>query len=128
MKRDWDTVREILMRLETKGPQEHSLRLSSFPEGRREEISYHVELLEEAGLMYGHMSKQLGTGPHDFAAVRLTWRGHELLDAIKNDTVWKKTKESFISKGLSMTFDLLRSVAISFAIESLKKSVPGLHA
>lgn len=45
MKRDWDTVREILMRLETKRTQEHSLRLSSFPEERRDDISYHVELL-----------------------------------------------------------------------------------
>jgi hypothetical protein len=73
------------------------------------------------------MSKEIGACPHDFAAVRLTWGGHELLDAIRNDTIWNKTKESFLSKGLSMTFDLLKSVAISFATELLKNSVPGLH-
>ncbi len=110
------------MRLEEKGPEQHSLRLSSFPEERHYEMSYHVELLEEAGLVYGHMSKTISPGPSDFAAIRLTWEGHELLDAIKNDTIWKKTKESFVSKGLSMTFDLVKSVAVNIATEFLKSS------
>lgn len=123
MKRNWDIIREILIRLEEKGPNEHSLNLSNFSEKRHEEISYHIELLEEAGLIYGRMSKEIGTGPHQFVAIRLTWEGHELLDAIKNDTIWKRTKESFVSKGLSMTFDLVKSVAINIATEFLKSNI-----
>jgi hypothetical protein len=45
------------------------------------------------------------------------------LDAIRNETVWNKTKQSFISKGLSMTFDLVKSVAISIATEIMKSKI-----
>lgn len=120
MKRDWDTIREVLIRLEEKQPEEHTLGLSSFLEERAEEISYHMELLMEAGLVHGEMSKTIGAGPYDFIANRLTWQGHELLDAIKSDTVWSKTKERFVSKGISMTFDLVKSVAVDVGSAYLK--------
>lgn len=126
MKRNWDTIREILIRLEEKSPEEHSLRCSSFPEEKRAEISYHIELLHEAGLIHGCISKEImRAGPRDFSAIRLTWEGHELLDAIKSDTIWNKTKESFLSKGVSMTFELVKSVAINLASEFLKSNFKG---
>jgi hypothetical protein len=125
MKRNWDTIRGILILLEEKKAEEHALRLSNFPKERSSETSYHVELLIEAGLVHGQMSKTIGAKVRDFTAIRLTWQGHELLDAIKNDTVWNKTKESFISKGLSMSFDLVKSVAIKIASEYLKTTING---
>jgi len=120
MERNWDTIREILLGLEEKRPDKHTLRLSDFPTNRAAEISYHVELLMEAGLIHGQMSKTLSPDPSDFMAIRLTWSGHELLDAIKSDTIWRKTKESFISKGVSMTFDLVKSVAIDISAAYIK--------
>ena len=45
--------------------------------------------------------------------MRMMWSGHELLDAIRSDTVWNKTKQAIASKGLSMTFDVVKSVAAS---------------
>ncbi|MFM4928558.1 DUF2513 domain-containing protein [Aeromonas veronii] len=70
-----------------------------------------MELLIEAGLVEGKMSRVLGGGPINFTATRLTWAGHEFLDAIRSDTVWNKTKETFTTKGLDMTFDLIKTVA-----------------
>jgi hypothetical protein len=125
MKRNWDTIREILILLEEKADEDYALRLSKFPKDRNSEISYHVELLIEAGLIYGEMSKTIGSEVHDFIITRLTWQGHELLDAIKSDTIWNKTKESFISKGLSMTFDLVKSVAVKIASDYLKINISG---
>lgn len=125
MKRDWDIIREILIRLEETAGTEYCLRLSSFPSERAQEISYHVELLMEAGLISGQMAKTLGPGPYDFLAERLTWNGHELLDAIRSNTIWQKTKSSFVSKGLSMTFDLVKSVAVDIASASLKSTMGG---
>lgn len=72
MKRNWDTIREVLVRLEETTPEEGHVRLSSFPEERAQEVSYHVELLMEAGLIHGQMAKTMGPGPHDFFAMRLT--------------------------------------------------------
>jgi len=69
MKRNWDTIREILTRLEEVTPEERSLRLSNFLSEHAVEISYHMELLMEAGLVNGQMSKTIGPGPHDFLAI-----------------------------------------------------------
>ncbi|MEI4996781.1 hypothetical protein U1495_20675, partial [Aeromonas caviae] len=43
----------------------------------------------------------------------------EFLDAICSDTVWSKTKETFATKGLDMTFDLIKTVAGSVATSLL---------
>ena len=37
--------------------------------------------------------------------------GHEFLDAVRSDTVWSKTKRAFATNGVTMTFDLVKSVA-----------------
>ena len=124
MKRDWDTIREILTKLEENTSANHTLQLSDFPSEQAEKISYHAELLLEAGLVDGEMLKTLGGGPYDFFITRLTWYGHEFLDAINNDTVWEKTKKSFVSSGISMTFELVKSVATD-AASSLVKSALG---
>jgi len=123
MERNWDTIREILTLFEEVTTEKGALRLSNFAGERADEISYHMELLIERGLVYGQMSKTLGRGPHDFIAARLTWEGHELLDVIRNNSVWQKTKKSFASKGLSMTFDLVKSVATEIAASILKSTI-----
>ncbi len=125
MKRDWDVIREIMTLIEDAAPGESSLRLLNFPSERHYEISYHMELLMEAGLVHGEMSKTTGMRPADFFARRLTWEGHEFLDTIRSDTVWQKTKKSFVSSGLSMTFDLVKSIASEIATSILKSAVTG---
>ena len=47
MERDWGVIREILLRLEAKGPDKHDLRAADFDEDRRDIIAYHVQLLAE---------------------------------------------------------------------------------
>ena len=123
MKRNWDTIREILLQFEELDPEKGSVQLSDFPSDRAYEYSYHVELLIEAGLIYGNMSKTMGRHAQDFLAHRLTWEGHEFLDSIRSDTVWNKTKTSFVKGGLSMTFDLVKSVATDIAAALLKSTI-----
>jgi hypothetical protein len=123
MKRNWDVIREILLRLEQKPADEHTLQLSSFPEDRKAEFSYHAELLLEAGLVEERMFKVVDPGPYDFMLNRLRWNGHEFLNATRNDTIWNKTKEFFVSKGVSMTFDLVKSVAVNISLAYLKGQI-----
>lgn len=125
MKRNWDTVREILTRLEALSDTSEYLQLGRFPKDRASEISYHVELLFDAGLIEGQMSKTIGLGPYDFFAHRLTWNGHEFLDAIRSDTVWEKTKKTFVTSGVEMTIDLIKSVAGEVAKSLLKGTIGG---
>ncbi len=112
MKRDWDIIRTILLKTENK--EEFSpITLSDFSTDKRAFVSYNVELLLESGLIKGYMSSinndsRIG---QDFSIYRLTWEGHEFLDSIKNDNVWKKTKDTFSQNCISMSFDLMKSMA-----------------
>lgn len=120
MKRDWDLVRDILRRTETETSNAKTLGLSDFSESMASQVAYHVELLIEAGLIDGRMSKALGSSPSHFVIIRLTWRGHEFIDQIRSDSVWDKTKAKFSSEGISMTFDLVKQVALDLAANLLK--------
>ncbi|MGL6487403.1 DUF2513 domain-containing protein [Aeromonas hydrophila] len=114
MKRNWDTIRLILTKVEDKHDSSYALLLKHFePFDNLDqfEISYHVRLLLEIGLVEGRIDGPVGGGkPATFAILRLTWAGHEFLDSIRSDTVWNKTKETFTTKGLDMTFDLIKTV------------------
>lgn len=123
MKRDWDIIRDVLIKFEGLAPDAGSLQLNDFPSEKAYEYSYHVELLMEAGLIHGQMSKTLGRHAQNFLAQRLTWQGHEFLDAIRSDTVWNKTKTTFVKGGLSMTFDLVKEVAKEVAGALLKTTI-----
>lgn len=123
MKRDWDIIREILIKFEELNPKVGSIHLSDFPPDKAHEYSYHVELLLESGLVHGQMSKTIGRHAQDFFADRLTWEGHEFLDSIRSDNVWNKTKTSFVKGGLSMTFDLIKGVATDIAAALLKSAI-----
>ncbi len=123
MKRDWDTIREILTTLEETTAPCNTLQLTDFPSEQAESISYHIELLIEAGLIDGEMIKTMGRGVHGFLITRLTWNGHEFFDAINNDTVWEKTKKSFAKSGISMSFDLIKSVATDTATSLVKSTL-----
>jgi len=120
MKRDWEIVRELLSKAEECTLPTEMVRLSSFPPERAAEVSYHMELLIEAGLVEGQMSKTIGPEVHDFFVRRLSWEGHEFLDSIRSETVWNKTKKTFISNGISMTFELVKAVAKEAAVSLLK--------
>jgi len=123
MERNWDIIREILIKLEELNPKVGSIKLSDFPVDKAYEYSYHVELLIESGLIHGQISKTIGRHAHDFFASRMTWSGHEFLDAIRSDNVWNKTKSSFVKGGLSMTFDLIKGVATDVAAALLKSTI-----
>jgi|SRR6185437_3935760 len=112
MKRDMELVRKILFALES-GQQN-----AAFAGYDDDTVKYHKALVIEAGLTEGSSLKS-GTGNREVPAAvmltKLTWAGHEFLDTIRNDTVWAKTKQTFASKGLDMTLELVKSVASNIA-------------
>ena len=69
--------------------------------------AYHAGLLIDAGLVEGRTVQ--GNHGQIIGAVitRLTWAGHDFLDAARNDTVWNKAKEKMLKPGISWTFSML---------------------
>lgn len=123
MKRNWDTIRELLIKIEECTLPTENVRLNHFPKERAAEISYHIRLLIDAGLINGRISETLGPEVKDFFASSLTWHGHELLDTIRSNQVWEKTKSTFLERGIEMTFDLVKSGATQIAAAILKASI-----
>ncbi|CAH1388103.1 DUF2513 domain-containing protein [Candidatus Nitrotoga sp. M5] len=66
MNRNWDTIREILTRLEELPNTDSVLQLSDFTTDQAFEYSYHTELLIEAGLVEGKMFRNMDGGPTAF--------------------------------------------------------------
>ena len=44
---------------------------------------------------------------------KLTWAGHDFVDAVRDPAIWKKTKHSADAIG-SITFDLVKDLAKGF--------------
>lgn len=125
MKRNWDTIRELLAKVEECTLPTEMVRLGDFPDERAAEVSYHMALLVDAGLVKGQMVKTIGPEVKDFFAEKLTWSGHEFLDSIRSDTVWRKVTKLFAEQGLSMTFDLVKEGAKQAATALLGAAVGG---
>lgn len=120
MKRDMDLIRQILLDVEAKEDMlPRPFHVEGYP---KEQVSYHVILLGEAGLIEArHMSTQQDVVPTAYP-VRLTWEGHEFLGAAKNDTAWQKAKLVFTDKAGGIAYAVLKE----FLIQAMKQSVLGV--
>ncbi len=118
MKRDMDLVREILLKIEKHehGMAPDNLSINGYTE---EQVGYHVHLMGQAGLLkVADMTCRGSTSPAAMP-IRMEWNGHEFLDAIRSDTIWDRTKKTFIESGVTMTIDLVKAVAIAKGKELL---------
>lgn len=117
MKRDWELIRSILFKVEEMESTNTVLDDGWFEGYPPEVVSYHMQILIEAGLVVGECSQGIG-GPLRCYVLRLTWNGHEFLDASRDNSRWKKAKEMLMTKGGALTFDVLKALLISLLKEA----------
>ena len=109
MKRDMDLIRDILLRIEQAPYTLGFVELEI--EGRStEEISYHIKILCQAGLVEATDLSTMG-GPL-WRARDLTWAGHEFLGAAKDASVWNKAKSLLINKTGGVIFEVLKPLLV----------------
>ena len=70
-------------------------------------ILYNAALAVEAGLLEGKVYKAASGEIGGASIFRLTWAGHDFLDATKDPSLWAKAKEKVIRPGASWTFGVL---------------------
>lgn len=112
MKRDMDLIRALLLKYEG----EEDVDLSKYSE---EQQVYHAALLVEAKLVKGEEHPGWDGETCNVLVERLTWEGHEFLDAARNETIWKKVKDKISSKGVDVGLSLLTALLISFTKDKL---------
>lgn len=115
MKRDMDLIRDILKVIESKKPFETTRDL--IIDGHNmQEVAYHCELLYDGGYIkeYRAVSVDNYNGVAAYWVRDLTWEGHDFLEAIRQDTIWNKTKTTIIEKGLAITVGTVKTIATAF--------------
>ena len=107
MKRDMDLARWILEEIEA-SPFDGGGAELDFTHVADDAIQYHLLLLTEAGLIETiDVSSMDGVR---FIPMRLTWTGHEFLEAARNETLWQRAKSTVQSKTGGLAFDVLLAV------------------
>ncbi len=105
MERDFDLIRRILTDIENL-PIGESLTKIKFPDYDMRTIDEHIFLLDSVGMINMDTIKAQG-GHKQYRITGLTWQGHDFLDASRDDSIWKKAKETVLKPSASITFDLL---------------------
>lgn len=120
MKRDLGLIYEILESIEQSDhdPREwiHPRELAS-GDYSVEQISYQVELLDDADFVVGWDLS--GGDSYEVAAKRLTMTGHEFLDAARSKDVWEKMLAAAKEKSLPMTLEVGQTILQAFAKKKL---------
>ena len=125
MKRDMDLVRLILLEIEDKyrSTAIYDLAIDGYD---TEMVAYHCKILYEAGLISDYKARYADNEIYVFGVGSLTWDGNDFLEKIRDDSQWKKVKETITKKGLPLVVDTIKSVAnalISATVEGITNSI-----
>ena len=112
MKRDNDLLRELLIEFEA----QKSWQIFVHPHLGMTELEitreHHVQLLSDAGFLL-----EMGDSLY-----RMTNSGHDYLDAIRNDGIWKKTKDGAASVG-GVTLGIMKEIAVAYIKQQVSEKL-----
>lgn len=113
MRLNHDCVRAVLLSVESMKRDEvmgtSSLHENPFLKSfDRDEAFYAVEKLIEAGFLNSINTSSLGGSSYRITGI--TWHGHQFLDNIRDDGVWKETKKK-ASKVAGVSLDVVSELA-----------------
>lgn len=130
MKRDMDLAREILLTIENSENtrcnkhRESPLYKKLFYRYTVTKIDHHLDILADSSLIVLNEGGREETYPGSDMWVqtingRLTWQGHEFLDAARDQNRWNQAKRTISEKGGSLTFDVLKAVLSQLARQAV---------
>ena len=105
MKRDMELIRKILITLEDSDQTQGQIPLK-FDGYSEDEISYHVKILDEQGIITATNCSSMKN--FEWRATGLTWEGHDYIAAIRDEARWQKVKEWIKSTGKILTIETLK--------------------
>lgn len=118
MKRDMNLIRQILLWADEQqnGMFGGNPSINGYTE---EQIGYHVYLMGQAGLVRCADCTSIGMPSPYAMIIELTWSGHDFVDAIKDDSLWKKATTTVIKDGASFSFELVKEWMLFQAKQTL---------
>lgn len=117
MKRDMVLVRQILLALEAQ--QEHRATVDLPIAGYKSiEVRYHMLILAQAGLVDFEPERTEAGRMIRAYVFGLTWSGHEFLDAVRSNKIWRKLLRHRQAAGCPLPFDLMKTLATELLTHS----------
>lgn len=124
MKLNHDCVRAIMLHVEENLSYGYyidfgNVEIDGFSHG---EILYAADKLIEAGYFTGNRQKYISSPEPSIRVTSLTWEGHQFLDNIRDDGVWKDTKKvlaKFSSTSLSFVGNIASQIITSLVQKQL---------
>ena len=120
MKRDLELIRKILLIVENLDDDgSFDLIIPGYPSA---EINYNAKLLIDEGYINGK-HKQYISGEKFLYLESLTWSGHDLLDSIRNESVWRKLKHTIQDSTGSVALETLKALGTKLTAYYLEQKL-----
>lgn len=81
----------------------------------KEELFYHAQLLTDAGLIEAIFSN----AALFFSVTRITNSGHDYIDAVRDSSIWIKTKEALGDTISSISLTFVKEIALKLIKDSI---------
>ena len=122
MKLNHDCVRHLLIFLENNLTYQNSYWISDIElsDYSHDDLLYTAEKLYEAGYIDCDIIKTLSSNQPQILIKEITWNGHELLDNIRDNSVWTKIKKK-LSGFASVSLPIINSVGASIITDLISK-------
>lgn len=113
MKRNWDTIEIILTHVEIGDLQSFATQ-QRYLQSRITENDFlgHIEILQDAGILRNCAISWDAKGDFSFFNFNrafITMAGHDLLDALRDTTVWGRIKEKAGLANVSLSWEFIKA-------------------
>ncbi|WP_186333635.1 DUF2513 domain-containing protein [Paenibacillus xylanexedens] len=126
MKLNKECIRNLLLAIESEpfgnSITKHDFKNNDFLKDHSfEEVVYTIQKLIEAKYINAEIL-YAGDEIHNFFISSLTWDGHQFLDNIRDDGVWKKSKD-IANKFSSISVSMLSNIASNVISQMIKQQL-----
>jgi hypothetical protein len=121
VRRDMDLIRQIAFVVEAaiEGVDSEAIVINGYSDAQ---VAYHCELMNESKLIDTIDTQTFDSKFSTFHINRLTSKGHDFVDAARNDTLWNKAKSTIASTVGGVTIDVMIRYLKSQALAALGMS------
>lgn len=125
MKRDWNIIKAVLEHVEVGDTEAFYASQRYLTDlGIDEDIFLgHVEILLDAGILKGGEVRRSAVGTFmsvDLRGAFITMYGHDLLDALRDKTVWNQIRAKAVKAGVSLSWEFIKA-ALPLVIQDLAR-------
>lgn len=119
MKLNMDLIREILLEIEKQyvSTAIYNLNIDGYD---METVAYHCKMLYKKGFISDYQAQYADDEIDAFGVGSLTMEGNKYLNDIRDNSMWKKIKNTIKKKGLPLAFDTIISIAQTIISEFVK--------